>query len=243
MVIGSSEGELDHRIQAVAELRREDPLDRSMPSVVLSEFVKPMDGGHFLGSRIRRHHEDDVPESALGRCCRSGSVVHDLPAQVEHVRVSLLDFIEQQHAMGVLGNGPPSAVSPWSNPHTRRRADQARDRVPLHVLRHVEPQENPTPMAMASCRVTSLYRHRWTWQTGSCPPACAGPGPERAILMAAARDSIALSCRRSRVFRCARDCAGPRDRSGKAFRRIRAMRATMSSKWRTSTTGSRSAIG
>jgi hypothetical protein len=65
-------------------------------------------------------------------------VVHDLQQQVEHVRVRLLDLVEQQHAVRVLRDRLGQQAALVEADVARRRADQARDRVPLHVLRHVE---------------------------------------------------------------------------------------------------------
>ena len=69
------------------------------------------------------------------------AVVHHLQQQVEDIRVRLLDLIEQQHAVRMLGDrfGQQSALVEADI--ARRRADEARDGVPLHVFRHVEAQE------------------------------------------------------------------------------------------------------
>ena len=53
----------------------------------------------------------------------------------------LLDLVEQQHAMGMLVDAVGEEPALVEADIARRRADQARDRVLLHVLRHVEAQE------------------------------------------------------------------------------------------------------
>ena len=65
-------------------------------------------------------------------------MIHDLQQHVEHVRVCLLDFIEQQHAVRLLGDGLGQQASLIEADITRRRTDQAADGVTLHVLAHVE---------------------------------------------------------------------------------------------------------
>ena len=69
------------------------------------------------------------------------AVVHDLQQQVEHVRMRLLDLVEQQHAVRMLGDRLGEQAALIEADVARRRADQARDRVPLHVLGHVEAHE------------------------------------------------------------------------------------------------------
>ena len=115
----------------------------SMPSGLLSADTKPIDGRLIsLRARVRRHDDDDVAEIALAAVVvGQRAVVHDLQQQIEHIRVRLLDLIEQQHAVRMLDDrlGQQSALV---EPHVaRRRADQARDRVALHVLGHVEAHE------------------------------------------------------------------------------------------------------
>ena len=50
----------------------------------------------------------------------------------------LLDFVEQQHAMRMLVDAVGQQTALVEADIAGRRADQARDRVPLHVFRHVE---------------------------------------------------------------------------------------------------------
>ena len=69
------------------------------------------------------------------------AVVHDLQQQVEHIRMRLLDLVEQQHAVRMLGDGFGEQAALVEADVSRRRADQARHRVPLHVFGHVEADE------------------------------------------------------------------------------------------------------
>ncbi|MNK55171.1 hypothetical protein D3C87_741790 [compost metagenome] len=136
-------GEGNDRVQAVAEFGREHAAD-FRHFVAHHPRVRETDRRTVqgLGPRVRRHDEDDVAEVSLaaivvGQC----AVVHDLQQDVEDIRVRLFDFIEQQHAVRLLGDGfgkEPALVEPHV---ARRRADQARHRVAFHVLRHIEAQQ------------------------------------------------------------------------------------------------------
>ena len=112
----------------------------SAPRVRLGEAdARP---AHFECARIGGHDDDDVTEIGLAAVVvGQRAVIHDLQQQVEHIRMRLLDFIEQQHAVRMLGDrlGQQSALIEADV--ARRRADQARHRVTLHVLRHVEAHE------------------------------------------------------------------------------------------------------
>ena len=66
------------------------------------------------------------------------AVIHDLQQHVEQVRMRLLDLVEQQHAMRVLVDAVGEQTALVEADIAGRRADQPRDRVPLHVFRHVE---------------------------------------------------------------------------------------------------------
>jgi len=65
-------------------------------------------------------------------------VIHDLQENVEDVRVRLFDFVEQQHAVGLLGDRLGQQATLVEPDVTRRRADQAGDGMTLHVFGHVE---------------------------------------------------------------------------------------------------------
>ena len=135
--------ELDDGVDAVAELGREQPLD-GLDAVGGVVRLHEADGRavHLERAGIGGHDDDHVAEIRLAAVVvGERAVVHDLQQQVEHVRVRLLDFVEQQHAMRMLGDrlGQQTALVETHVP--RRRADQARHRVALHVLGHVEADE------------------------------------------------------------------------------------------------------
>ncbi|MNI49801.1 hypothetical protein D3C73_1044320 [compost metagenome] len=68
-------------------------------------------------------------------------MVHDLQQDVEHIRVGLFDFVQQQHAVRLLGDGFGQEATLVEPDIPGRRADQARHRVAFHVFRHVETQQ------------------------------------------------------------------------------------------------------
>ena len=97
---------------------------------------------HFLRPGVGRHDDDHVAEIGLAAVVvGQRAVVHDLQQQVEHIRMRLLDLIEQQHAVRVLGDRLGQQPALVEAHVAGRRADQARHRVALHVLGHVEAHE------------------------------------------------------------------------------------------------------
>jgi hypothetical protein len=83
------------------------------------------------------------------------AVIHDLQQDVEQVRMRLLDLVEQQHAVRMLIDAIGQQAALIEPDIAGRRADQPRDRVPLHVFRHVEAQHS-TPRTSANCLATSV---------------------------------------------------------------------------------------
>jgi hypothetical protein len=97
---------------------------------------------HFEGSRVGGHDDDHMAEIRLAPVVvGQRAVIHDLQQQIEHIRMRLFDFIEQQHAVRMLGNGLGQQSALIESHVARRRADEARHGMPLHVLRHVEAHE------------------------------------------------------------------------------------------------------
>ena len=80
----------------------------------------------FLKSTLRR--------VAVGQ----QAVVEHLQQHVEHVRVRLLDLVEQHHRVGLAAHLLGELAALLVAHVARRRADQARDRELLHVLGHVD---------------------------------------------------------------------------------------------------------
>ena len=134
--------ERDRRIETVAEFGREQALDRLF---ILVFALAAAEADRLLRSircaGVRGHDEDHVPEVDL-LAVRVGqrAVVHHLQEDVEQIRVRLLDLVEQEHAVRMLVDAVGQQAALVEADIARRRADETRDRVALHVFRHVEAQ-------------------------------------------------------------------------------------------------------
>ena len=132
--------EADDGIQAVAELGREQPLDLCHFVTRLAR-VRESDGTALKVGRPRvgGHDEHHVAEISLASVVvGQRAVIHHLQQDVEDVRMRLLDLVEQQHRVRLLGDGLGQQPALIEADIARRRADQTRDGVTLHVLGHVE---------------------------------------------------------------------------------------------------------
>src|SRR5690606_22198405 len=133
-------GEGDDRIEAISELRREDPVDR------LGVFAFPLDPaeahrrlGHIAGTRVRRHDQDHIAEiDRFTVVIRQLAVVHDLQQDVEQIRMRLLDLVKEKHAVRMLVDTIRKQAALVEADVAWWRADQARYRMFLHVFGHVE---------------------------------------------------------------------------------------------------------
>src|SRR5690606_24479072 len=133
-------------VEPVAEFRREHAPDFGHFIANHTAVGKP-DGRTIqrLGARVGGHDDDDVAEIGLAPVVvGKGAVVHDLQQDVEHIRMRLLDFIEQQHAVRLLGDGFGKQAALVEADIPRRRTDQARHRVAFHIFGHVEAQQLDT---------------------------------------------------------------------------------------------------
>ena len=93
----------------------------------------------FGGPRVGGHHQHHMAEVRLAAVVvGQGAMVHHLEQQVEDVRVGLLDFVQQQDGMGIFVDLLRQQAALVEADVTRRGADEARHRVALHVLRHIE---------------------------------------------------------------------------------------------------------
>ena len=93
-------------------------------------------------ARIGGHDQDHIAEvDLLAVVIGQLAVVHHLQQDVEQVRMRLLDLVEQQHAVRMLVDAVGQQAALVEADIAGRRADQPRDRVALHVFRHVEAQQ------------------------------------------------------------------------------------------------------
>ena len=128
------------RVEAIAEFRREHSVDRlGILAFPLATGEAESRLGHVGRTGIGGHDQDDVAEvDLLAVVIGQLAVIHDLQQHVEQIGMRLLDFVEQQHAMRMLVDAVGQQTALVETDIAGRRADQARDRVPLHVFRHVE---------------------------------------------------------------------------------------------------------
>ena len=95
-----------------------------------------------FGAEVRGHHDEHVAEiDRAALAVGQPPVVEHLQQDVEHVRMRLLDLVEQNDLIGPaahrLGQGAALLIADIAG----RRADEPRDRVLLHVFRHVDAHE------------------------------------------------------------------------------------------------------
>ena len=91
--------------------------------------------GEVGGAGVGGHDQDDVTEiDRLAVVVGELPVIHHLQQDVEEIGVRLLDLVEQKHRVRVLVDGVGQQAALVEADIARRRADQARDRVPLHVF-------------------------------------------------------------------------------------------------------------
>ena len=151
-------GEGDDGVEPVAELRREQPVDR-LHVVAFALLPREAVGRlrHVGGARVRGHDQDHVAEvDLLAVVVGQLAVIHDLQQHVEQVRMRLLDLVEQQHAMRMLVDAVGEQAALVEADIAGRRADQPRHGVALHVLRHVEADQVHAEADGASCLATSV---------------------------------------------------------------------------------------
>ena len=99
-------------------------------------------GAQLARAGVRRHDQHDLAEVGLAAVVvGQRRVVHHLQQDVEDVGVRLLDLVEQQHRVGMLADRVDQQAALLEADVSRRRADQPRDGVLLHVLAHVEAHE------------------------------------------------------------------------------------------------------
>ena len=123
----------DHRRGPALEHLADRRFDLPILRAARREFL------NLCAAVVAGHHDDHIAEVdraalAIGQT----TIVKHLQQDVEHVRVRLLDFIKQHHAVGPpphrFGQLPALVVSDV----TRRRANQPRHGVLLAILAHVD---------------------------------------------------------------------------------------------------------
>src|SRR3954463_5653988 len=140
----------DDLVDAVEELGAEDLLELSHDPVLhvvvghAMVVVADREPERRVARDLRRpdvrgHDHDGVPEVHRA-ALRVGqaTVLEDLQEDVEDVRVGLLDLVEQEHRVRLAAPRLCELAALVVADVAGRRADEARHRVLLHVLRHVD---------------------------------------------------------------------------------------------------------
>ena len=179
------------RVQTVAELRREQLLDR-LRVLIGTHAAVETDGMflHFRRAGIGGHDQHDIAEiDLLAVVVGQLAVVHDLQQQVEDIRMRLLDLVEQQHGVRVLVHVVRQQPALVEADIARRRTDQAADGVALHVFRHVEAVQRQTH------GISELLRRLRLADTGRAGEQVGADG----LLRFAQTGTRKLHCRRQRL--------------------------------------------
>ena len=128
------------RVNSIAEFRREHALDVGhlvAQGRCLGEADLRLVQG--FSPSIRCHDDDHVAEigfpSVVIRQC---AVIHHLQQDVKYIRMRFFDFIQQQHAMGLFAYRFGEQTALIKADIARRRTDQARHGMALHVFGHIE---------------------------------------------------------------------------------------------------------
>src|ERR1019366_4996081 len=91
---------------------------------------------------VRRHDDDGVLEvDRVAESVGQLAVFKYLQQDVEHIRMRLLNFVEQHDRVGSAFHTFRQLSALFVAYVSRRRADQLRDGVLLHELRHIEAHE------------------------------------------------------------------------------------------------------
>ena len=159
-----------------------------------SEADRPL--AHLPRAGVARHDQHDLPEVGLTAVVvGQRRVVHHLQQDVEDVAVRLLDLVEQQHRVGMLPDRVDEQAALLEAHVAGRRANQPRDGVLLHVLRHVEADELVAQMERELPGELRLADAGGTGeQEASAPAGRAARAPARARLIAAATATAPSSC-------------------------------------------------
>ena len=92
-----------------------------------------------MRTQVGGHHDHAIAEiHRAALAVGEAAVVEYLQQDVEHVRMRLLDLVEQDHAVRTPPYGFGQVTAFLVADIARRRTDQARDRVLLHELAHVD---------------------------------------------------------------------------------------------------------
>ena len=147
----------DDRVHPVDELRPQELLQRlhGPVGVLLVHGTAEAHGALLGGAAGVGGHDDDgvlevhLPAVGVGDL----TVVQDLEKDVQHIRVGLLDLVEQDHGVGLAAD-LLRQLARLVIPHIARgRAHQAGDGVLLHKLRHIQPDQGVRRVEEVICQL------------------------------------------------------------------------------------------
>ena len=131
----------DGIVDAVQELGAEVLLEQRLHRRRCLRIVLAED---LMRAEIARHDDDGVLEvHYTSLAVRQASVVEDLKQHVEHVAMRLFDLIEQNDAVRTTAHCLSELTALVIADVSRRRADETRDTVLLHVLAHIDADHAP----------------------------------------------------------------------------------------------------
>ena len=130
----------NHRIKAVAEFRREKLVDRlhfiAALALIGEAHSRP---AQAFRARIGGHDDNHIAKiRTFAVIVGELAVIHHLQQHIENIGVRFFDFIEQKHAIRLLVHRLGEQAALLEAHIARRRADQARHGMALHIFRHIK---------------------------------------------------------------------------------------------------------
>ena len=173
--------------------------------------------GDELAAEVRRHDDDDVLEvDRAALAVRQPAVVEQLQQHVEHLRMRLLDLVEQHDRVRPPADGLGELAGLVVADVSGRRADHPRHGVLLLVLRHVDPDHR---VLVVEQELGERARQLGLADAGRAEKDEAAERPIR-ILQAGARAANRVGDRRDRLVLADRRARGgaPPCESASGFR-------------------------
>ena len=98
--------------------------------------------GKISGASIGGHNQHDVAEiNLLTVVIRQFAVIHDLQQNIEEIRMGFFNFIQEQDTVAMLIDTIGEKPALIKTHIAGRCAQQARDRMPFHIFRHVKAKQ------------------------------------------------------------------------------------------------------
>ena len=127
-------------VDAIEELRTKAPAQHLQRLFLHLLVVLALVSKDEIARDVRGHDHDGVLEIHRPPLpIREPAVVEQLQQDVEDVVMGLFDLVEQDDRVGPPPHGFGQLAALLESDVARRRADQPRDRMLLHVFRHVDP--------------------------------------------------------------------------------------------------------